>query len=395
MKNLKILHTVEFYSPSVGGAQEVVKQISEHLVKLGHDITVATTKLPSRNFRTLNGVKIKEFKISGNKVRGFTGEKEKYKSWLKKSNFDLVMNYAAQQWATDLFFEVIDQISAKKILVPCGFSGLYNPNYKEYFKKLPSILKKYDASIYLSNNYRDINFARKNKIKNLIIIPNGADEQEFAKINNENAKKFRNKYGINDNELLFLNVSTHTGVKGHKETIQAFKKAKVKNATLVFVGDINPHSGCYKSCKKSEFIQNKIMPLFNNNNKKIKVISISREETIDAYNAADIFLFLSNIECSPLVLFEAAAAGKPFISSNCGNAKEIAKWTKSGIITKSTQDIKGYTKIDINDSVEKIEKLANNKKLRIKLGLSGRKAWQNKFTWEKITKEYEKIYLKL
>ena len=27
--SMKILHTVEFYSPSVGGAQEVVKQISE------------------------------------------------------------------------------------------------------------------------------------------------------------------------------------------------------------------------------------------------------------------------------------------------------------------------------------------------------------------------------
>ena len=42
---MKILHTVELYHPSQGGMQEVVKQISERLVKLGHEVTVATTKL--------------------------------------------------------------------------------------------------------------------------------------------------------------------------------------------------------------------------------------------------------------------------------------------------------------------------------------------------------------
>lgn len=36
---MKILHTVEFYEPSVGGAQEVIKQISLQLVKRGHEVT--------------------------------------------------------------------------------------------------------------------------------------------------------------------------------------------------------------------------------------------------------------------------------------------------------------------------------------------------------------------
>ena len=57
MKKLKILHTVELYSPSVGGMQEVVKQISERLVKKGHDVTVATTKLSNRKSKIINGVK--------------------------------------------------------------------------------------------------------------------------------------------------------------------------------------------------------------------------------------------------------------------------------------------------------------------------------------------------
>lgn len=63
---MKILHTVEFYYPSVGGMQEVVKRLSELLVQYGHDVTVATTRLAARRDKTINGVKIKEFEISGN-----------------------------------------------------------------------------------------------------------------------------------------------------------------------------------------------------------------------------------------------------------------------------------------------------------------------------------------
>lgn len=392
---MKILHTVEFYSPSVGGAQEVVRQLSEHLVKRGHKVTVATTKLPNRKFKTLNGVKIKEFSISGNKTRGFIGEIDKYKNYLKKSRFDIVMNYAAQQWATDLFFEVIDQVKTKKVLVPCGFSGLYDSEYKNYFNNLPKILKKYNTTVYLSNNYRDINFAKKHKINNRVIIPNGASEQEFGKIDKQKALFFRKKYKIGDDSLLLLSVGSHTGVKGHKESIKAFKKAGISNATLVIIGDVNLHSGCYRECKRSEFIQNKILSSICNKQKKIKVLHLNRQETVSAYCASDIFLFLSNIECSPLVLFEAAAAGKPFISSNCGNAKEIVKWIKSGLIVRSKKDKTGYTKANTHDTIKKIEMLAKDKRLREGLGNAGRKSWKKKFTWKKISQDYENLYNKL
>jgi glycogen synthase len=40
---MKILHTVEFYSPSTGGAQEVVKQLSERMAEKGHVVTVILT----------------------------------------------------------------------------------------------------------------------------------------------------------------------------------------------------------------------------------------------------------------------------------------------------------------------------------------------------------------
>jgi hypothetical protein len=138
---MKILHTVQFYYPSVGGAQEVVRQLSERLVLLGHEVTVATTMLPNRNFTIWKGVKIEQFNISGSAVKGFSGEIEKYTKFLIESDFDIIMNYAAQQWATDLMLPLLNEIKSKKVLVPCGFSGLYLPEYTEYFENMKTLLK--------------------------------------------------------------------------------------------------------------------------------------------------------------------------------------------------------------------------------------------------------------
>ena len=243
MKRLKILHCVEFYYPSVGGAQEVVRHLSERMVKAGHDVTIATTKIPERKNLIHNGVKILEFKLSGNTVNGIKGNKNPYVELLTSNKYDIIMTYAAQQWTTDIFLENIDSIKAKKIIVPCGYSALYDPNYKEYFDKLPELLKKTDAAIYLSNDYRDINFAREHKLTNSIIIPNGADENEFTdELTAERKTILRNKFGLGG--LVIMSIGNYTGEKGHLELIDLFRKLPVSKATLVTAGTIKPHDGC-------------------------------------------------------------------------------------------------------------------------------------------------------
>ncbi|MEI8232358.1 MAG: glycosyltransferase family 4 protein [bacterium] len=391
-KKLKILHTVEFYNPSVGGAQEVVKQLSEHLVMLGHDVTVATTRLPNRKGKVINGVKIAEFDVGGNAVRGYTGEDiKKYQDFLIKGGFDVIMNYAAQEWTADLAFEVLEKITAKKVFVPCGYSGLYDPHYEQYFATLPSVLRKYDHCVYLSDDYRDINFARANKIRNGVLIENGADEREFQVIPKVNKSKFLAKYGIPASNQIILCVSNHTGLKGHKEAIKSFNKAKISHTSLVFIGDVNLSGGCYKQCLRSSKIA-RIASIFHHNGKSIHILHLSRQETINFYAISDIFLFLSNIECSPLVLFESSASGVPFIASRCGNAEEIAKWTKAGIIAKSAQTPNGYTTTDMKSAVAAIEKVLADPKALALLGRNGRANWERRFTWAKLAQRYESLY---
>lgn len=390
---MKILHTVEFYYPSVGGMQEVVKQLSERLVKLGHDVTVATTKLPARHERIINGVRIAEFDISGNYVYGIKGDVASYVNFLQDSNFDIIVNFAAQQWATDVPLTILNKIKAKKVFVPTGFSGLYLPEYKEYFNKMKEWMKKYDMNVFLSDDYRDINFAKKNGVTKKILIPNGAGEDEFLE---EETVDIRKTLGIPKNHFLILHVGSHTGVKGHKETIDIFRKTKIKNATLLIIGNKCGIGGCYYSCNGKSHFFNKL-PWRYLDQKNIIIKELSRQRTVAAYKAANLFLFPSNIECSPIVLFECMASKTPFLVSDVGNSEEIISWSKSGLLlpTKKNKNGYGLSYADIKKSAKILENLYRNEKLMVEMRKNGFDMWKEKYSWEKITKQYEKLYKEL
>ncbi len=384
-KNMNILHTVEFYYPSIGGAQEVVRQISERLVKRGHQVTIATTRLSKRNFEELNGVRIKEFSISGNDVRGITGTVEQYQSYLLSGDFDVMMNYAAQEWTADLAFPLLAKLPYPAILVPCGFSGLYDPQYKDYFKRIEKVLRQYNALIFHAGKYRDIEFARQLKLKHLYIIPNGAAADEFERNNLD----FRKRFGISADTPLLLTVGTHTGVKGHRLVMEAFRRSSLKNAVLVVIGNRMENSrGCYWKCK----LQSMLVNLSGLGKKQVMLMDLPREWVVAAYRAADLFIFGSNIEYSPLVFFEAMAAHTPFVTLSVGNAEEIIELSHGGILLPTRSLPQGYVDGNPTEMAREIERLLGNELERTQLGEAGYNAWRMNFDWEIITDKYETLY---
>ncbi|MFA5995937.1 MAG: glycosyltransferase family 4 protein [Patescibacteria group bacterium] len=385
---MKILHTVEFYSPSVGGMQEVVRQLSERLVRLGHDVTVATTKLLNRNSTEINGVHIREFSISGNQVRGYQGNITEYQQFLQQQHFDVMTNFAAQQWATDLALPILSVIKSKKVFVPTGFSGLYVPEYKSYFERMTNWMQQYEMNVFLSEHYRDIDFARQHNIGNIRVISNGAASDEFLPTSTCN---IREQLSIPQQHFLILSVGSHSGAKGHAEAIKIFTKARIKNATLLIIGN-SFGGGCTYSCQIKSWLNkfNIKHRLFAD--KKIIIINCSRSETVAAYQQANLFLFPSNLECSPLVLFESMAAHLPFLTTDVGNAREIINWSQGGLLLPTRFTNNGQSYAILEQSVVLLERIYQAVDLRKQLGQAGFTAWQNKFTWEKITKQYEQLY---
>lgn len=394
----------------------MVRQLSERLVRLGHDVTVATTRIEGRSRDVVNGVRIRDFDVSGNLVEGMTGDVSGYREFLRGGGFDVVTNFAAQQWATDAAITVLDAMPSRKVFVPTGFSRLYYPKYREYYRSMKEWMCRYDVNVFLSETYRDTAFAREYGIENRVLIPNGAGEDEFLL---ESGIDVRDRLGIPPDAFLVLHVGFHTGDKGHREALEIFRRARIPHAVFLIVG--NGTGGCNADCRSTATDQNATRE-FLSAWKRVIVRSLSREETVAAFQAADLFLFPSRVECSPLVLFEAAASGTPFLSTDVGNAAEIVEWTSGGRIlpTEKGEGIErgellprihrfaakilpflpspippGHSRARIAESAALLEKMHGAPEERRRMGEAGRRAWRDRFTWERIVARYETLYSSL
>ena len=406
---MRILHTVDSYLPAHHGMSEVVRQISERLVEKGHEVVIATSSDPNRQNKSIKGVRIEEFDVSGNWVMGVKKEVARYCQFLLNSNFDIVTNFAAQQWATDVILPILNKVRGKKVLVPTGFSALHVPVYQEYFCLMKNWLRNYDCVVYSSNQYQDFKFAEQHNIDNGVLIPNGAAADEFLE---ETGIDIREILEIPSGSLLVLHVAGYVGGKGHYDAIRIFSKSKVKNATLLFIcpefksgtptsriETITTLEDVYKLITRGRKIDDNLLLrlrfVFNFvnrlNNRQVIFRALTRSEVVAAYRAADLFLFPSRIECSPIVLFEAMASNTPFLSTDVGNAREIVGWGDSGIILPTQfVNYSGFAKI--NQSAKIFSQLAEDTDRRQKMAESGFKAWLDEFTWEKIAGEYEALY---
>jgi glycosyltransferase involved in cell wall biosynthesis len=370
-KKLSILHTVEFYWPHVGGAELVVKEISERLAGRGHEVTVATTRIPEREQHSFNGVEIVDFDVQGKLACGVSGaDAGRYADFINNHPAEVMLNYAAQQWATDLAFAALahGRKSKVNVLAPCGYSALADsrtlrwPEFREYFEKLmPLVLPLYDAAVYHSALYKDFEFSKALNLSNAVVIPNGVDEREFER---PLTVDFRKAYGI-EARYIILCVANFYGGKGQDRVIESFCALNCPEAVLVLIG----REGPTLSSLKQQALGLNVKFLVN----------IPREHTVAAFRSADLFLFGSEIEASPLVIIEAKAAGLPFVSTDCGNVREWA----GGVVCRP-EDLAAETAALLSDAAR-----------RRVLGQEGQREWRERLTWSAVADQYEALYLRL
>ena len=425
---MKLLFCCADYWPSVGGVQEVMRQIAEQMVKAGHDVTVATRVHPARRDASHNGVRIREFRVDGNLAIGMVGDVDGYRRFVGSFDGDAVLIKAAQQWSFDALWPVLDSLKLRKVFIPCGFSGLYEPIYADYFAGMPDILRKFDHLIFYSGKYRDIDFAKAHGIRNYSIIPNGASETEFSRAADG---RLRARLGIPPDDFVFLTVGSPIEGKGHKDVGEAFARmdAGSRNVTLILngrsavptqrplaailgflarpsdwrkgvaflsregwrgawrrlfpkrspVSELHPDAAAAKSGDA------------RSGTKRVLHLDLPRADVVSAFLEADLFVFASMVEYSPLVLFESAAAGTPFVTVPVGNSEEIVRWTGGGWICPAGVDERGYTKVSPDVLAREMEKAVRSPDDLHKLAEAGRRSWQERFTWSAIARSYERV----
>ncbi len=108
-------------------------------------------------------------------------EVQRYQRFIRDGDFDVLPNSCAQVWSTDLVFPLLPSMRCAKMLASSGYSRLHWPGFRKYFEDLPAILRQYDHAIYFLASYEDKRFGDEHGIRLYSIIPNGANEDEFAR----------------------------------------------------------------------------------------------------------------------------------------------------------------------------------------------------------------------
>jgi glycosyltransferase involved in cell wall biosynthesis len=358
---MRILHTAESYWPTVCGVQEALQRVSEGLAARGHQVIVATTYHPQRDFQVLNGVTVEQFDVQGKWTRGFRGEVRNYQCFVRSFDGDVMMNYAAQQWSADLVFPLLDELACAKVFVPCGYSALHNWKWWLYFRRLPFALRKYDQIVYLSDNYQDKRFGDRYGFRHYSVIGNGASDDEFL----QPRTGFRDEYRISTSRM-FLCVSNYGPGKNQEMVLGAYQQATVLDSTLVFIGtEFNDYAERLQSLVRGEggavrFLEH-----------------VARGQVVAAYHEADLFLFGSAVECFPLVIVEAMASRTPFISTDVGCVRDLP----GGVVASSVEEM-----------AHAIQGLADKGPEWQRLAEAGRQAWEQRYRWGKIVDQYEQLY---
>jgi len=111
----------------------------------------------------------------------------------------------------------------------------------------------------------------------------------------------------------------------------------------------------------------------------------NRIDIPEILSATDISVLCSFWEIFPVTVLEAMAAGLPVISTDVGSLSEIIRNDKEGILIPSEDPV---------SLAKAIEKLADNKEIRLDMGKRARDRILGNFTTEQMIKEYIKLFEK-
>lgn len=195
----------------------------------------------------------------------------------------------------------------------------------------------------------------------LVRISNGVDTEKFAKAS---PMKLEGSPSI-----LFVGHLEHH--KGVDVLLRAFKllQKKKKAAFLHLVGLGRASQSCIQLAQRLK-ISDRICFWGQ----------VSSDLMPHIYMGSDIFVLPSRYDASPIVLFEALAAGKPIVTTNiCG--EEIIKDGRNGFLIPSRA----------NALCEAIRTLADDQNLRNAMARNNRRDSLN-YDWSKVAKQYVELY---
>jgi glycosyltransferase involved in cell wall biosynthesis len=405
----------EFPPKIVGGLGTYAAEITRRFVLLGHDVSVFTMNddegsLPTREL--WRGIEIHRplhIDISDSLPDVVAEDVRKWGRGINLFAKILVYNYlSASKLVNDLvrkegfefdiviahdWLSTIAGITVKKEL---GLPLVFHVHSTEKGRTLG------DGSDVISNLERraaqmadavfTVSYAMKDELAGLgfpmekvNVCYNGVDPHKYSRghVSQEKVREVRQRYGIDDDDLMALFVGRLVWIKGVDKLIMAMPKVleKIPKMKLVILGlgDMRPYLEKLVSDLKLEDVV------------KFRFEFVSEEERIDHYAACDVAVFPSLYEPFGIVVLEAMSMEKPVVVGATG----ISGMRESVIPNGPDQCGFHVNPNDPADIAWGIINAVEDPARRAQLGRNGRKRVLQEFSWDVVAKKTAQFYAKL
>ena len=355
---MKIIQVCPLYYPDIGGIETHVKELSERLVKNGYKVEVVCTG-KHYSEEIINGVVVKRFRaLAPNNAYYIAPQIYGY---LKKADCDII--HAHNYHALPAFFAVLAKGTRKFVFTSYyhgrGSTPLQNFLHIPYKYFGSKILKEADKVVCVSNYERKLikaNFGVSDE--KLVYIPNGLNLEEFKTKSIKKDKK----------RILYV------GRLEKYKNIQYIIKSLmyIYNFKLVIVG-----KGSY---------ENQLQELASEKGVLDDIIwlrDLTRDELLEQYKSAGVFISLSPYEAYGITVADALASKTPCIVFNEGALGEfvddktcfgISQWKlDNGLLWEKIVEIT-YDNVNIDFSISPKDKIKS---------------------WDDVVDMYEEVYRRI
>lgn len=386
---MNILHVVPSFAPcfSHGGVVNASYQIAKKQVEACHNVSVYTTDNCSERLKFENnynvdvdGIKVFYFKNVSNGIKNklTIDTPVSLISYLKKTidKFDIIHIHEHRHSLAIATHRYAQKNNIPYVLQAHGsvLPFFQKEKLKEIFDKFWGFDILHDASrVFALTEVEKEQYlkmgVREDKIE---IVPLGINLDEYQTLPSKG--KFKSKYNLNDTDKLILFLGRIHKIKGLDLLIKSFNRVSNDNVKLAIVG------GDYGFRENLD----ELIEEYGLTDKVIFPGVLTGEAKIEALVDCDMFVMPSRYESFTTSGLEAMACGKPLVLTENNH---IQTWVKDnvGLVCEFNE----------KDLSECIKTLLKNETLCETFGKNGRELIENKYDWNKVSKQIECIYEKI
>lgn len=364
-----------------------VFELSKELLKRGHSVDVYTSNETRDSARLqahaeLDGIRIHRFQSLaslgefGKVWPGFAAE-------IIGREYDVIHSHVYRHPHTDISAVVSKLKETRSVMTthspfhPAGTRGpLANALVQVYDRMVaPFSLRAFDSIISLTPAEVEHLVSLGAPRDRVVVIPHGVGSENFA---HSDGSRFLDRFGLEDGDFVLYLGRIHR-TKGVDILLEAFARisTEVPSVRLVIAGPTT--SSEEKTFKEKLGVRSEKLGV---DDKVVFTGRLSEEEKQGAYESCRYFVLPSLYEPYGIVLLEAAAHGKPLVSTLTDGPNSIIEDGVSGLLVRPG---------DVEGLAGAMKELLLNDKLVESMSVNAREmAFQH--TWKKIAARMEQAY---